>query len=81
MGTWRYSSRGKSETFEIARGTPVAGEDQTGAFKLFVIKVDGLDIAELTFGGRTVVLRPMPEAEGRQVFFADVYDLRLERID
>ena len=39
LGTWRYSSRGKSETFEIARGTAVAGEDQTSAFKLFVIKV------------------------------------------
>ena len=80
-GTWRYDSRGKSETFQITRGTALAGEDQTGAFKLFVIKVDGLDIAEFTFGGRTVVLRPVPETDGRQVFLADVYGSRLERLD
>ena len=81
LGTWHYNSRGKGETFQITRGTAMAGEDQTGAFKLFVIKVDGLDIAEFTFGGRTVVLRPVPETDGRQVFFADVYGLRLERLD
>ena len=81
LGTWRYDSRGTSETFDITRGTPTAGESGAGDFKLFLIKLDGRDIAEFTFGGRTVVLEPSPEADGRQVYLADVYDLRLVRLD
>ncbi len=81
LGTWRYDSRGTSETFDITRGTPTAGESGAGDFKLFLIKLDGRDIAEFTFGGRTVVLEPNPEVDGRQVYFADVYDLRLVRLD
>ena len=81
LGMWRYTSRGQSETFEIVRGTALAGESERGRFKLFLVEIDGLDVAEFTFGGRTVVLTPTPEAEGRQVYFADVYGLRLERLD
>ena len=81
LGAWRYVSRGKSESFEIVSGTASAGESAEGAFKLFLIELDGLDIAEFTFGGRTVVLTPVPEEDGTQVFFADVYGLRLERVD
>ncbi len=81
LGEWRYDSRGQSESFEITSGTAAAGESEDGAFKLFLIELDGLDIAEFTFGGRTVVLTPIPEEDGTQVFFADVYGLRLERLD
>ncbi len=80
LGEWRYDSRGLSETFAITRGTPTAGESEAG-FELFLIELDGRDIAEFTFGGRTVVLSPTPDADGAQVFFADVYGLRLERLD
>lgn len=81
LGSWRYDSRGLSETFEITKGIEDEGESAEGAFKLFLIKLGGLDIAEFTFGGRTVVLTPIPEEDGSQVFFADVYGLRLERLD
>ena len=81
LGTWRNTSRGQSDTFAVTQGTATAGESQSGAFKLFVIEVRGVDTAEFTFSGRTVVLRPTPEADGRQVYLADVYGLRLERLD
>ena len=81
LGTWRSTSRGQSDTFAIAEGTAAVGESQNGSFKLFVIQVRGVDTAEFTFSGRTVVLRPTPEADGRQVYLADVYGLRLERLD
>ena len=80
LGTWRYEQRGQRETFSITRGTPTAGESEAG-FELFLIELDGRSVAEFTFGGRTVVLDPTPETDGRQVYFADVYGLRLERLD
>lgn len=81
LGTWRYAARGVTETFEISKGTETAGASEDGAFKLFVIKQDGRNIVEFTFGGRTVELFPAPENDGQQVFFGEVYGLRLERIN
>jgi len=77
-GHWRYSSRGTTETFEITEGDEAAGSSADDRFKLFTIKQrEGL-VVEFTIDGRTVVLTPVPEDDGRQVFFAEVYGLVLE---
>jgi len=81
LGTWRYTARGVTKTFEIVQGTRTAGESAEGAFKLFVIKERGVNVAEFTLAdGRTVVLTPVPGEDGRQVFVGEVYGLRLERL-
>jgi PKD repeat protein len=79
-GRWRYSSRGVTETFEITEGSKTAGRSADGRFELFTIRQKGLTVAEFTVDGRTVVLEPAPEADGRQVFGAGVYGLVLESI-
>lgn len=79
-GSWRYSSRGVTETFEITEGSRTTGRSADGRFELFTIRQKGLTVAEFTVDGRTVVLEPAPEADGRQVFRASVYGLVLESI-
>lgn len=80
-GRWRYRSRGVTEDFSIVRGSETSGWSEDGRFRLFTIRQGGAVIVEFTLDGRTVVLEPLPEADGRQVFFADVYGLELERLD
>lgn len=79
-GSWRYRSRGVTETFEITEGGETLGRSADGRFVLFVIGQRGETIAEFTIDGRTVVLEPTPDADGRQVFEADVYGLVLEAV-
>lgn len=79
-GSWRYHSRGVSETFEISGGSETLGRSADGRFELFTVEQKGLAVAEFTVDGRTVVLEPTPDADGRQVFEADVYRLVLEAV-
>lgn len=79
-GRWRYRSRGVTETFEITEGGETLGRSADGRFVLFTIRQRGATIAEFTIDGRTVVLEPTPDADGRQVFEADVYGLVLEAV-
>lgn len=79
-GRWRYRSRGTTETFEIIQGDETAGRSADGRFRLFTItQRDGL-VAEFTLDGRTVVLTPVPEDDGRQVYEGRVYGLVLEAL-
>lgn len=79
-GSWRYSSRGTTETFEIAEGDETVGESADGRFKLFTItQREGL-VVEFTIDGRTVVLTPTPDDDGRQLYEGDVYGLLLESL-
>jgi hypothetical protein len=79
-GRWRYRSRGTTETFEITQGDETAGRSADGRFKLFTItQREGL-VAEFTLDGRTVVLTPVPEDDGRQVYEGRVYGLVLEAL-
>ena len=80
-GSWRYRSRGVTETFEITEGNETLGRSADGRFVLFTIKQRGETIAEFTIDGRTVVLEPTPGEDGRQVFQADVYGLVLEALE
>jgi hypothetical protein len=80
-GRWRYHSRGVTETFDIVRGTETSGRGEGERFHLFVIEERGSLLAEFTLDGRTVVLEPLPEGDGRQVFFGSVYGLTLERLE
>lgn len=77
-GRWRYSSRGTTETFRITEGSRTMGESADGRFKLFTIREDGATVVEFTIDGRTVVLTPVPEPDGRQVYEGRVYGLVLE---
>lgn len=77
LGRWRYSSRGVTETFEIAEGDPSTGGSADGRFKLFTIREDGATVVEFTIDGRTVVLTPVPGDDGRQVYEGQVYGLVL----
>ena len=79
-GSWRYHSRGVSETFEISEGSETLGRSVDGRFELFTVEQKGRVVAEFTVDGRTVVLEPTPDADGRQVFEADVYRLVLEAV-
>jgi hypothetical protein len=42
---------------------------------------NGLTVAELTIAGQTVVLEPVPGADGRQRFVDRVYGLELEQLE
>ncbi len=76
-GRWRYTSRGVTETFEIVRGSETAGESADGRFKLFTVgQREGL-IVEFTIDGRTVVLTPTPDNDGKQLYEGPVYGLVL----
>ena len=79
-GRWRYRSRGTTETFEITQGDDTAGRSADGRFKLFTITQRGGLVAEFTLDGRTVVLTPVPEDDGRQVYEGRVYGLVLEAL-
>jgi hypothetical protein len=80
-GRWRYRARGTSETFTLSEGTPRAGRSADGRFRLFTIVQNGLTVAELTIAGQTVVLEPVPGADGRQRFVDRVYGLELEQLE
>ena len=77
-GRWRYRSRGVSETLEITEGTPTEGRSADGRFALFTIGERLGLIAEFTIDGRTVVLTPTPDEDGRQLYEGEVYGLELE---
>ena len=77
-GRWRYRSRGVSETFEITEGTPTEGRSADGRFALFTVGERLGLIAEFTIDGRTVVLTPTPDEDGRQLYEGEVYGLELE---
>lgn len=77
-GRWRYRSRGVSETFEIAEGTPTEGRSADGRFALFTVGERLGLITEFTIDGRTVVLTPTPGEDGRQRYRGEVYGLELE---
>lgn len=77
-GRWRYRSRGVSETFEITEGTPTEGRSADGRFALFTVGERLGLIAEFTIDGRTVVLTPTPDENGRQLYEGEVYGLELE---
>ncbi len=81
LGAWRYRSRGVTETFEIVRGNATSGWSEDNRFRIFTIRQNGVVIVEFTLDGRTVVLVPLPEDDGRQVYFGGVYGLHLERLD
>lgn len=77
-GRWRYTSRGVTETFEITDGNETAGESGNGRFKLFTIGQRQGFIVEFTIDGRTVVLTPTPDDDGKQLYEGPVYGLLLE---
>ncbi len=77
-GRWRYRSRGVTETFEITEGTPTEGRSADGRFALFTVGERLGLIAEFTIDGRTVVLTPTPDEDGRQLYEGEVYGLELE---
>lgn len=77
-GRWRYRSRGVSETFEITEGTPTEGRSADGRFALFTVGERLGLVAEFTIDGRTVVLTPTPDENGRQRYRGEVYGLELE---
>lgn len=79
-GRWRYRSRGTTETFRITEGDDTAGRSADGRFRLFTITQRGGLVAEFTIDGRTVVLTPVPENDGRQVYEGRVYGLVLEAL-
>ena len=77
-GRWRYRSRGVTETFSIVKGNETAGESADGRFKLFTVgQREGL-VTEFTIDGRTVVLTPTPNDNGKQLYEGRVYGLLLE---
>lgn len=79
-GGWRYRSRGVAETFEITEGTSTEGRSADGRFALFTVGERLGLIAEFTIDGRTVVLTPTPDDEGRQRYRGEVYGLELEPV-
>ena len=79
-GRWRYRSRGVTETFDITEGSETLGQSEDGRFVLFTVRQRGATVAEFTIDGRTVVLEPTPDEDGRQVFAAGVYGLVLEAV-
>ncbi len=79
-GSWRYRSRGVTETFDITEGDARTGRSADGRFALFTVREKGALVAEFTLDRQTVVLEPTPDEGGRQVFGADVYRLVLEAV-
>ena len=79
-GRWRYRARGVEETFRISEGDTRLGRSADGRFRLFTVRQNGVTVAELTLDGRTVVLEPIPDPDGRQRFVARVYGLELEQL-
>lgn len=77
-GRWRYRSRGVTETFKLTEGTPTEGRSADGRFALFTVGERLGLIAEFTADGRTVVLTPTPDGDGRQLYRGEVYGLELE---